>query len=267
MTPEELHNIFKSESEFWWYRGMRAITAALLDPWLAAKSAGDALAGLDAGCGTGFNALQLEKTKGLTLFGVDLAPLGIAYCRKRGFERSAVASITQLPFPDSRFDLVITLDVLSHLPAGDDRRALAEFARVLRPGGIVLIRVPAFRSLRSRHSAFIAETHRYRALELRRMLADAGTDGGADSGFDVLDSTYANALLSPIAFLKFRVVENLAKAPASSGVEEMPPRWMNHFLERILRAEAALLRLGMRFPFGQSLIVVARKRKGSRAAD
>jgi SAM-dependent methyltransferase len=251
MTPEELHNIYKSESEFWWYRGMRSITAALLDSLRDSMPAGRAAAGLDAGCGTGFNALALEGSRGLRMFGVDLAPLGIAYCRERGFERSAVASITQLPFASRSFDLIISLDVLSHLRRGDDRKALEEFARVLRPGGNLLIRVPAFHALRSRHSQFIAETHRYRSPELRGMLANIG--------LNVLESTYANAFLSPVAFIKFRILEYLSKAPASSGVEEIPASWLNALLDGMLKLEASLIRMGARFPFGQSLLVAARK--------
>ena len=251
MTPEELHNIYKSESGFWWYRGMRAITAALLRSLPDSIHAGRAAAGLDAGCGTGFNALVLEGSRGIRMFGVDLAPLGIAYCRERGFDRSTVASITQLPFADSSFDLIISFDVLSHLPRADDQKALAEFARVLRPGGNLLIRVPAFHALRSRHSQFIAETHRYRSPELRKMLANIG--------LDVLDSTYANSFLSPVAFIKFRILEDLLKAPASSGVEEIPPAWLNRVLEGILKFEASLIRMGARFPFGQSLFVTVRK--------
>ena len=230
---------------------MRSITAALLNSLVDLTPAGQAAAGLDAGCGTGFNALALEGERSLRMFGVDLAPLGIAYCRERGFERSAVASITQLPFANRRFDLIISLDVLSHLPREEDQRALAEFARVLRPNGKLLIRVPAFHALRSRHSQFIAETHRYRSPELRGMLANAG--------LEVLGSTYANAFLSPVALIKFRILENLSNAPASSGVEELPPAWLNRLLEGILKFEASLIHRGARFPFGQSLVVVARK--------
>ena len=259
MTPEELHHIYQSEAEFWWYRGMRSITGALLDSLRDSMPAGRAAAGLDAGCGTGFNALALESTEGPRMFGVDLAPLGIAYCRKRGFERSAVASITRLPFADASFNLAISFDVLSHLPRGDDRRALTEFTRVLRPGGNLLIRVPAFHALRSRHSQFIAETHRYRSAELREMLAHAG--------LVVLRSTYANTFLSPVALIKFRILESLSKAPASSGVEEIPPGWLNRLLESILNFEAALIRRGVRFPFGQSLFAAARKPAETGAAS
>lgn len=247
MTPEELHNIYRTEAEFWWYRGMRAITRALLDPLLTRNAS----RGLDAGCGTGFEALDLARRYGIPMYGVDAAPLAIGYCRGRLFPRSAVASVMDLPFADNCFGLVVSLDVLSHLPAGEDDRALKEFVRVLRPGGWLFLRVPAFRALRSRHSQWIAETHRYRAAELRRKISALDCT--------IVSSTYANSFLSPVAFLKFRVWENIRQAPARSGVEEVPAAWLNGILLAVLKLEATMIQRGFRFPFGQSLIVVARK--------
>lgn len=247
MTPNELHHIFRSESDFWWYRGMRAIMDVLLRPLIA----GNASKGLDAGCGTGFNALDLERRYGIRMYGIDVAKLALVYCRERGFARSAVGSIKALPFADSSFDIVISLDVLSHVFAGDAERSLQEFVRVLRPGGRMVLRVPAFHALRSRHSQFIAEFHRYTASELVGQLSALGCT--------VERWTYANTFLSPIALLKFRIWEHIRKTPASSGVEEIPPAWLNNLLTAVLKAEAALLRVGAQFAFGQSLIAVARK--------
>lgn len=247
MTPGELNNIYSSERDFWWYRGMRAITDVLLQPLIA----GGVSDVLDAGCGTGFNALNLERRYGLRVCGADLARLAIAYCRERGLKRSTIASIARLPFADGSFDLVLSFDVLSHLPPGDDERALQEFVRVLRPGGWMLLRVPAFRALRSRHSQFIAERHRYTARELAGKLAAQGCT--------VERRTYANSCLSPLALLKFRIWENIRKAPPRSAVEEIPRAWLNNLLTWILKVEAALIRLGATFPFGQSVIVIARK--------
>jgi SAM-dependent methyltransferase len=247
MKPEELHNIHAAEQQFWWYQGMRAITGALL----AGARIPHGGVGLDAGCGTGFNALEFERRHGLRMFGVDLATLAIEYCRQQGFDRACAASITSLPFADARFDLVASFDVLSHLPAGDERRALAEFVRVLRPGGWLIVRVPAFRALRSRHSAFIAEHQRFHAGSLLRVLAP--------HPLQVVRWSYANSFLSPVAWVKFRCMEPLLGAPPSSGVESMPPRWMNALLGGVLRFEAALIRRGMRFHFGQSVIIIAQK--------
>src|SRR4051812_2689574 len=119
MTPAELHNVYNSEQDFWWYRGMRTITRAFLDPIL--KPGGRAL---DAGCGTGYNALEMEHLYGLNVFGVDIAPLAIRYSRQRGFARSAVASITALPYPDAEFDLVSSFDVLFALKKDQHATAL-----------------------------------------------------------------------------------------------------------------------------------------------
>ena len=246
MTPDEMHNIFRAEPELWWYRGMRAISAGLLGTALAS----DAKSGLDAGCGTGFNALDFERRYGLRMYGVDLVPLGVAYCRKRDFARSAVASITDLPFPANCFDVVSSIDVICHVWERDTQ-VLQEFLRVLRPGGWLVIRVPAFRILRSRHSQYVSEGHRYRAPELLGKLAALGCPA--------VRWSYANFFLSPVAFLKFRVWENLVNAPAQSGVAVAMPSWLNRTLESILKLEAALIRHGLRFPFGQSLMVLAQK--------
>lgn len=254
MTPEELHNIFRTEQEFWWYRGMRAITRALLDPILT----GSGRRGLEAGCGTGLNALEFHSEYGLRMIGVDLAPLAIQYCRQRGFDRSVVASIMELPFPDGSFDFVSSIDVLPVLPPGGDERALREFARVLRPGGWLLLRVAAFRALRSRHSQWVAERHRYRAREMFRMLSALN--------FQVLRWTYVNTFLSPVALLKFRVWEPLLRERPRSGVETIPPAWLNRFLYSVLLTEAAFLRAGFRFAFGQSWMAVAQKPHSSSAS-
>ena len=247
MTPEELHNIYQAESDFWWYEGMRAITWALLDRLLPPGLA----CGLDAGCGTGMNAREFERRYGIRMYGVDLALLGIQYCKKRTFDRAAVASVLTLPFADHSFDLVSSLDVFPVLPPGGDEQALREFRRVLRPGGWLVLRVAAFQALRSRHSQYVAERHRYRAGELLGKLAAVD--------FRLVRWTYANSILSPIAWLKFRIWENWTRQEPQSGVAVTLPLWLNRLLLATLQSEAALIRSGFRFAFGQSLMVAARK--------
>jgi len=206
---------------------------------------------LDAGCGTGYNALELQRNYSLQTYTVDIAPLAIQYCRTRQLQRSAVGSVTSLPFEDATFDLVTSFDVLFAFPLSELDIVLRELNRVLRPGGLMFIRVAAFHCLRSRHSQWTDEQHRYRAAELLNSLTALN--------LRVQKWSYANAFLAPIAFLKFRVWENLRNAPPASGVAAILPAWLNNLLTGILATEAALIGHGFRFPFGQSLMVVARK--------
>jgi ubiquinone/menaquinone biosynthesis C-methylase UbiE len=247
MTPDELHNIFRTEEEFWWYRGMREITRSLLDPVLP-RSGGR---GLEAGCGTGYNALELGQRYNLRMTAMDLQPLAIQYCRRRGCERSLAASVMELPFPNQHFDFVSSIDVLPVLPAGGDARALGEFHRVLKPGGWMVLRVAAFRALRSRHSQYVAERHRYTAREMLALLQRLN--------LKVRRWTYVNSLLSPVALAKFRVWEPLRRQPPRSGVAQVPAPWLNHLLTGTLQAEAWMLRHGLCFAFGQSWMAVAQK--------
>ncbi|MBI3934848.1 MAG: class I SAM-dependent methyltransferase [Acidobacteria bacterium] len=254
ITPEELHNIYAAEEQFWWYQGMRAISTAFLNPLSSIRLE----RGLEAGCGTGYNALEFERLYGCQMVGMDLEPLALLYGRKRNFKRSLRGSIKELPFPAECFDLVTCFDVLLHLPPGEEPGPLAEFARVLRPGGWLVLRVAAFNLLRSRHSQFVSERQRFRAGPLLRLIARCG--------LQTVRWSYANSFLSPIALVKFRIVEPLLGTEPHSGVEAMPPAWLNRLLKRVLLCEAALIRRGCRFVFGQSLLILAQKTASSHNA-
>ena len=247
MNPEELHNIFRAEERFWWYAGMRAITAAVLDTGLAGRGR----RGIDVGCGTGYNAILFENQYGFQMYGIDLEPLGVSYCRKKGLQRSLVASILDLPFPDQSFEFVTTFDVISEFDAGNRRRALLELLRILAPGGTLLVRVPALRAFRSRHSQWVSDVHRYRFAELAQMLEGQNCR--------VVRWTYANFFLAPVAWLKFRVWESIRSEEPKSGVITTPPNWLNSLLTSVLTMEAVLIRRGLRLPFGLSLFLVLQK--------
>jgi SAM-dependent methyltransferase len=158
--------------------------------------------------------------------------------------------VASLPFADRAFDLVLSLDVLPHLPAGDEVGAISEMARVTAPGGLVVIRAAALDILRSRHSEYVFERQRFTRDRLTRPLAAAG--------LRILRATYANTLLLPVSFAKFRIWEPLTRAPLASGVEAAAP-WMDRLLHMPLALEASWLSRGRNFPLGQSLIVIAER--------
>jgi len=91
---------------------------------------------LDLGCGSGM--LALLKRKGVVLSGVDLSEEGSVAARRNGYDFTCAAELSSLPFPNSHFDYVVSLDVLGHIPAEDKDATLKEIKRVLRPDGVTM---------------------------------------------------------------------------------------------------------------------------------
>ena len=156
MELEEYEVMFRAEDRHWWYRGMTAITRGILDRYVGR---GNGLDILDAGCGTGA-VLDYLKDYG-TATGIDFSPAALEFCSSRKLERICQASITDLPFPDATFDLITSFDVLSEAGPVKDEQSLDEFLRVLKPGGHVLLRLPAYAWLRGQHDEQVHTRRRY----------------------------------------------------------------------------------------------------------
>lgn len=244
MKPAEYRRMFEAEEAQWWYAGQRAIAAALLEPALAGREGrGPRL--LDAGCGTGMNLVVLAGLG--RAVGIDLAPQALAFCRERGV-RALRASLLALPFPDAAFDAVTSFDVLYHSWVTDDRAAVAEMARVVRPGGVLLVRVPALRALWGAHDVEVQSRHRYTRGEIVELLASAG--------LRVERATYCNALLFPLLLARRTMDRLLRREGSDVGFLPAPLEWA---FRRVLLAEAALVRRGVRFPVGASVVALARR--------
>jgi SAM-dependent methyltransferase len=222
--------MYEAEEAQWWYAGQRAIAAALLGPALPVRPGGTARL-LDAGCGTG----------------IDLAPEALAFCRARGV-RAVRASLLSLPFADRTFDAVTSFDVLYHAWVEDDRAAVAEMARVVRPGGVLLVRVPALRALWGAHDVEVQSRHRYTRGELVRLL-----QGG---GLRVERRTYCNSLLFPLLFARRTLDRMLRREGSDVGFLPAPLEWA---FRKALLFEAALVRRGLSLPIGASVVALARK--------
>jgi SAM-dependent methyltransferase len=247
MNPAEFANIAQAEQDFWWYRGMREIVFRLLDPLVAGRSVRRTL---EAGCGTGHFAQALTERYGLRVFPIDLGWEGLRHGQRLGVDRLAQADVAALPFSSSAFDLAVSMDVIVHFPRGEEESAARELARVLAPGGLLVIRVSALDALRSRHSRFAHERQRFTRGRLRSLVER--------QGLEILRCTYANALLAPVAFAKFRICEPLLRRKPQSGVQPVSP-WLNRALYLPLEWESRWIGAGRDFPLGQSLILLARK--------
>jgi SAM-dependent methyltransferase len=249
MNPAEFANIARAEQDFWWYRGMRRILFRLLDPVFRQRQFYRAL---EAGCGTGHFARAMTERYGVRVFPADLEWEGLCHGKRLGVERLAQADICALPFASGAFDLVLSLDVIVHLPRGEEGRAMEELARVLEPDGTLILRVAALDLLRSRHSQFAHERQRFTRGRLRSLVER--------HGLEVLRCTYANSLLSPVACAKFRIAEPLLGSKAESGVQPVSP-WLDRVLYTPLEWESRWIGSGRDFPVGQSLILLARKQE------
>lgn len=245
MNPAEFDNIALCEEKFWWFRGMRRIMYRLLDPIARERKFGPVL---EAGCGTGHFSRELAERYGWRMVPLDLGWEGLAYGQRYGLTRLLQADIRHIPCADASFDALLSMDVLVHMPKGEEAGPLREFHRVLRPGGLLAIRVSALDILRSRHSQFAHERQRFNRQRLAAALDAAG--------FRIRRMTFANSLLMPVALAKFRIWEPLTGSAPESGVQ-MPPPWLDAALHMPLAVESKLIGSGLNFPAGQSLIAIA----------
>lgn len=240
--------MFAVEDRHWWYVGVRRE----VERWLATARprAGKRLTLLDAGCGTGGLLANLRTTAWRA--GVEISSEGIRLARRRGASALVQGSVAALPFADESFDVVVSIDVLCHSGVVE-RQAAREAARVLRPGGLFLVQVPAFDFLRGEHDAAVWTKRRYRRAEVATLLSSAG--------LALRRSFYRNSLLFPLAAAA-RLVRRRRETRESARSDVRPvPGPLNAALSAVLALER---RFGGRFPFGLSVFCVAAKPLGPR---
>lgn len=199
---------------------------------------------LDAGCGAGLLAKKLAQFG--EVVGVDHSSEAIKFCQKRGV-KVIQASINKLPFKSNSFDLITCIDVIYHKNV-DDQQALSQLFRVLKPGGILILRAAAVKWLRSSHDEYVHTRHRYSKDELSEKLTSAG--------FTIQKISYMNFLLffpTVISFIFFKL-----KPPVkiSSTISKTP--FFNRILTSYLNLENLLLNF-FDLPIGLGIIVVAAK--------
>ena len=239
----------RAEARHFWFRGFRAFVTPLLHYAGAGRPHARLL---DCGCGTGAN-LQLLDTFGRA-YGFDLTDTGLRLGREAGRTRLARASVTAAPFPSASFDIVTSFDVLYSLGEADEKTAIAEMFRLLKPGGFAIVNVAAMDILRGDHSVLSREVRRYSRADLRARLEAAG--------FRIERLTYTNATLFP-PLAAVRLLQRLrglrSEDDAAAETEiTVPPEPINAIMSAVMRLEALWLR---RFdePFGSSLLCLARR--------
>ncbi|TMD76200.1 MAG: class I SAM-dependent methyltransferase [Chloroflexi bacterium] len=238
------------EDRHWWFLGRRQIILRLLDDHLPKSGNGSPLRLLDVGCGTGTMVASLARYG--CAYGVDVDHEAVGYCLERGLDVVAQASGEHLPFPDESVDVATMLDVLEHI--ADERASLSEVTRVIRPGGHLLVSVPAYRFLWGAQDEVSMHHRRYSARLLRERVEAAG--------LVVRRLTFFNTLLfPPIAGIRLtrRLIPGLRSD--KSDFHFPAPGPLNRTLTRVFGLESGLV-ARTNLPFGVSILCLAQRPLG-----
>jgi ubiquinone/menaquinone biosynthesis C-methylase UbiE len=256
MQIEEYARMHELEDEYWWFVARRGLISTLLRDLDPPKPATI----LDIGCGTG---AMLDDLSGFgCVIGADFSPEALSYCRIRGHDsgaqyRLARADARHLPFASNSIDIVTAMDIIEHID--DDKAALSEIERVLKPDGLLLATVPAYQSLWSDHDLALHHFRRYTSQGFR--------DVARRAGLRVEKLSYTISALFPFIWA-YRTGERVARAlhvttknghgPKANLVAVSKP--INSALLALCRIESSLVR-HTNLPFGVTVLAVARKGK------
>lgn len=243
MPEHRFEGMARVEDDHWWFSGKRGLVlATLADQGISSGAA------LDVGCGTGGVVRALEGAGLDPVVGIDRSPAALALASAGGARCLASASAAMLPIADAAVRCITSLDVIEHLD--DDVAALREYVRVVEPGGLVLVAVPAYQWAWSDHDTALGHRRRYTARRLE--------DAAVAAGLDVLRTTYFHSWLVPVAAALRKTP--LRRLGGGSSAEEASyvGRRVNRALSGVVAMEQRLARRA-RVPFGLSILLVARR--------
>lgn len=246
MEIDEYKKLYELENSYWWYVGRRFIIESVLRKFVPSKRG----RALDIGCGTGINLGMLSGFAS-EVVGMDKFSGALDYCKHRGFNNLELLDVESISSKsENSFDIVTLLDVLEHVE--DDDKALRDIHRILKPGGLLIMTVPAYQFLWSEHDVALHHKRRYILNRLVLQMEEAG--------FKVEKSSYAIVCTFPI-IVSYRIIKGIINkfipsTPKTSHV--ILPSRINNLFVLPLKLEARLIN-AINFPFGTSIIVVGKK--------
>jgi SAM-dependent methyltransferase len=234
----------QAESTHFWFRGFRRFVAPALRD--LARGRRD-LRLIDCGCGVGQN-IPLLAPYGEAI-GFDLMPGGAASARASGHP-IVRADVVRIPFPSDAFDIATSFDVLQCVD--EDRAAVREMARIVRPGGAIVLTVAALDILSGDHAEVWQEVRRYTPASARRLVEAAGLRA------ERVEFLFASVFPLMLAVRSFQRLRRRFRPVRRDTDIAVPPSPINAALTWLVNGEAALARR-LPMPVGSSLLVVARK--------
>ena len=237
MDEDQIGRLADFEEGYWWHAGRRRILSDLVLRHCGTR----AMQILDVGCGSGGTS-KAFKAYG-NVVGVDYSELALKHAKVSGVS-VARSSMTAIPFRSGAFDLVTILDAIEH--EKDDRQVLQEIRRLLRPGGTLVVTVPAFQFLWSRHDVAVSHVRRYSLGQIKRIVEE--------EGFTTLKSSYFVSFLFPLV-AAYRM---LSKGGEPKANMTKFPTFVNAAFEKILDLENMMIKK-TKLPFGLSVVLVAKR--------
>ena len=247
MEPAEYATLHEFETWYWWYQAQRAV---LLDA-VRSLNLPPRSRLLDVGCGTGRSLEMLTAELDLQGFGFDVSPIAATHWNAANGNRMCLGSANDIPFGNDSFDAAVTVDVM-YCQEANPVAVAGEIARVLKPGGRLVLVEPAYTWLRSSHDAAVHGVRRFTRDRLGRLLSAAGLSVLRMSHF----STALFPLIAAVRLLRKR------QAPKGSGSDLRPiSPWLNRALLGVAMTERRVVRR-VNLPFGSSILSIARKESG-----
>jgi len=245
MQQSEYENIYYSEDKMWWYVGLRDILLFYIKKF--SKKGGIIL---DAGCGTGKN-IEFLESNGFKVHGIDISGDAIKFCNQKNLLNVTCSSITDIPYESNFFDAVYSMDVIGNLDEKDRGKAVNEFIRVAKTGGIVIINTAALEWLRSQHDDIINLKKRFTKSEIKLLFSRQNVK--------ILKLSYRVFLLFfTIAIIKwFKRLKKIFTKKSYTDLK-IPPNLINIFLLKVQLLENKILR-NINLPVGSSLFLILKK--------
>ncbi len=239
------------EKTHWWFIGRRTIFFSLLDKFLPEK---DGLLILDVGCGFGGMLDGLSRLG--HAMGIEIDMESAKVCRDRGFKGICLGSGYDLPIREKSLDLITIFDAIEHIK--DDEKVVRQCATALKPGGHIMITVPAYQFLYADNDRVSHHLRRYTLSKLKCLTHSAG--------LEVIKGTYFNVILFPLILPAVMLIKikQAIRGPipegkkGSTNLSYKYPSLLSFILRTIFCSERHLLkRISM--PFGHSIVLIARK--------
>lgn len=219
MDEENYDTIAAFEKHNWWYRAKRDLFKQIL-----AKQDHEFECALDVGCGVGSN-FEILSQFSKKVVGIDYSHKALSYARAKSYASLRKMDATSLQLESGTFDLVICSDVLEHI---DDRKAIQEITRVLKPGGLFIFSVPAHNYLWGPTDLISQHKKRYEKEDIRALLAKS---------FTLKKLSYWNSVMFLPNLLFTRLLRLIGRAQTKKNTLTFIPRFFDTGIYSLLSLE------------------------------